>query len=300
MDQTNTVALFVYNRPQHTRRTVDALFANHSFGERAVYIFSDGPKREKDQSGVREVRKYCHSLKQPKLQIVESDKNQGLAQSIISGVSKTLRLHETIIVMEDDLVSSRNFLTFMDRGLGRYANETQVASIHGYTYPAADLPETYFLRGADCWGWATWRRAWEFFEQDSKALLNRIESSGLKYEFDFRGAYPYSKMLAEQAKGLNDSWAIRWHASAFLKNMLTLYPGKSLIENIGLDGSGTHSGFDDRWLSAVSPLAPNSWPSSIEEDRAAFLKIRKFLLSQQPWRRRILAALEEALRPSAK
>jgi hypothetical protein len=96
------------------------------------------------------------------------------------------------------------------------------------------------LRGADCWGWATWRRGWAHFNPDGNYLLRELKQQGLLKKFDFDGAYAFSKMLQDQIDGLNDSWAVRWHASTFLANKLTLYPGRSLVHNIGNDSSGSH------------------------------------------------------------
>ncbi len=170
------------------------------------------------------------------------EKNAGLAKSIIEGVSEVLKTHERVIVIEDDLLLSPHFLRYMNDALRLYADDRQVASIHAYCYPVRDpMPETFFLRGADCWGWATWRRAWSHFRADGAALLRELREQGLTREFDLDGAYPFTRMLADQVAGRNDSWAIRWHASAYLADMLTLYPGRSLVHNIGNDASGTHS-----------------------------------------------------------
>jgi hypothetical protein len=103
------------------------------------------------------------------------------------------------------------------------------------------LPDTFFLRGADCWGWATWKKGWKYFEPDGKKLLNELEQRGLTHEFDFEDSYPFTQMLRDQIKGKNNSWAIRWNASAFLAGKLTLYPSNSYVQNIGNDDSGTHS-----------------------------------------------------------
>ena len=131
----------------------------------------------------------------------------------------------------------------MNQAMEMYKDEKKVASIHGFIYPTKEnLPETFFLRGADCSGWGTWQRAWNFFEKDATKLLGKLSNRKLCDEFDYNGAYPFTNMLKDFIKGENNSWAIRWYASAFLEDMLTLYPGKPLIENIGMDGSGTHCG----------------------------------------------------------
>ena len=130
----------------------------------------------------------------------------------------------------------------MNDALQRFHSNDEVASIHGYLYPIKQaLPEAFFLPGADCWGWATWRRGWSYFNADGQYLLDELNKRNLIKDFDYNGTYPYSTMLQSQIDGRNDSWAIRWYASTYLLGKITLYPGCSLVHNIGNDGSGTHS-----------------------------------------------------------
>jgi hypothetical protein len=236
------LALFVYNRPWHTRQTVEALLASPIATESHLYVFSDAPRNEAASHMVGEIRSYISSLAGFKsITIVERETNLGLAQSIIDGVTRLCAEYGRVIVLEDDLVTSPHFLQYLNDGLDVYKDVEQVVSIHGYVYPLkATLPETFFLRGADCWGWATWKRGWDLFEPDSQILLRELTERKLTHSFDFDGTYPYTKMLKYQMKGKNNSWAIRWYASAFLRNKLTLYPGRSLVLNIGMDKSGTH------------------------------------------------------------
>jgi hypothetical protein len=206
-------------------------------------VFSDGPRNAADVPAVTAVREVVRqSSGFARVVVHEASTNRGLAQSIISGVSDVVSQYGKLIVLEDDLVSSRHFLYFMNEGLSRYEHRPGVVSIHGYCYPTGEpLPETFFLRGADCWGWGTWERAWRLFNPDGRALLAELNHRRLTRDFDLDGWYPYTRMLKKQVAGVNDSWAIRWHASAFLANGLTLYPGQSLVRNIGNDLSGTHS-----------------------------------------------------------
>ena len=238
------IALFVYNRLSHTIRTVEALKANILAAESELFIFADGAKNEEGRAKVAEVREYIKTISGfKKVTVEEKENNVGLANSIISGVTKIVNQCEKVIAIEDDLVTSKYFLQYMNDGLNFYENEEKVISIHSYIYPVKrNLPETFFIKGADCWGWATWKRGWNLFNPDGKFLFEQLKAKNLTKKFDFDGRYPYTKMLEDQIAGKNNSWAIRWYASAFLADKLTLYPGKSLVVNIGFDGSGTHCG----------------------------------------------------------
>lgn len=240
--KTAPIALFTYNRLNHTTQTVEALKKNVLADKSNLIVYSDAAKNDQIENRVLEVRNYLKTITGFKsVKIVERSVNFGLAESIISGVTEIVNQYGTIIVLEDDLVTSPYFLQYMNEALELYENEEKVISIHGYIYPVKEkMPETFFIRGADCWGWATWKRGWEIFEKDGSKLLAELKGRNLEHEFDFRGTYPYSKMLSDQVKGKNSSWAVRWYASAFLAGKLTLYPGKSLVQNIGTDGTGFH------------------------------------------------------------
>jgi len=236
------IVIFTYNRPEHTRQTIEALLKNQYASESDVIIYSDAPKNEDAQKTVEDTRQYIRSIVGFKsIRIIERSSNYGLAKNIVDGVTTILKEYERVIVLEDDLLTSPYFLKYMNEGLNLYENTEEVISIHGYIYPVkGDLPETYFIKGADCLGWGTWRRGWSLFEHDGSLLLSQIETNNKKKEFDFGGTYPYTKMLRKQVEGKVGSWAIRWYASAFLNNKLTLYPGRSLIYHNGSDGSGTN------------------------------------------------------------
>ena len=233
--------LFVYNRPDHTRRTIAALSDNYLASATRLIVFSDGPKSADDVKHVNQIRRSLrevHAFKS--VTVIERDTNMGLSASIIDGISQVIKAEGHAIVVEDDIVTSPYFLEYMNNGLSYYEKDDRVISIHGYSYPtAAHLPSIFFLRGADCWGWATWRRGWEQFEPDAERMLIALKRQGLERVFD-RGGFRFLSMLKNQAAGIIDSWAIRWHAAAFLAGKLTLYPGCSLVHNTGNDDSGTH------------------------------------------------------------
>ena len=237
------ITLFVYERLSHTQLVVEALLKNIGAEFSDLIIFSDAPSIPSKKANVEKVRSYLSTIKGFKsIKIYHRPYNYGLSKSIIDGVSDTLKKYGRIIVIEDDLVTSPYFLTYMNEALNMFEKVKKVASIHGYVYPHNQpISSAFFLRGADCWGWATWSRSCNKINLDGRYLLNKIKEKKLIYEFDFEGSYTFSSMLKKQIIGLNDSWAIRWHASMFLANKLTLYPGRSLVNNIGNDTTGTHS-----------------------------------------------------------
>ena len=240
------IALFTYNRPWHTQQTVEALQKNKLASESELFIYSDDAKNDDARVSVDEVRKYIDNITGfKKITVIKRDKNWGLANSIIDGVTKIVNEYGRIIVLEDDLVTSPYFLKYMNTALDFYKNEKSVISIHGYIYPIENLPNSFFIKGADCWGWATWKNKWDMFEPDGQKLLNELKYRNLEKEADFNNSYGFTRMLKQQIKGKNNSWAVRWYMSAFLRDMLTLYPGKSYVQNIGNDDSGTHCSASD-------------------------------------------------------
>jgi hypothetical protein len=280
------ITLFVYSRPDHTRATIEALRANQLAQSSDLIIYADAARSAEKQAAVQEVRDILQTVDGFRsVTIHHRLHNYGLANSIIQGVTEVLENHDRIIVVEDDMVTSPYFLTYMNEALERFAEEEQVISIHGYVYPVQQaLPEAFFLRGADCWGWATWRRGWALFNPNGQELLEQLKQRRLLKAFDYNGRYGYSKMLEGQIQGLNDSWAVRWHASAFLADKLTLYPGRSLVHNIGNDASGTHCGgsstFDSYLASSPIQLSDLAITPSLQ----GYQSFENFFRESQPTR----------------
>lgn len=240
------IILFVYNRPFHTEKVLASLQRNSLAEKSTLIVYSDGPKpgtgiAEIEQiQAIRNVvnsKKWCGNTK-----LIARESNMGLANSIITGVSETVAMHGKVIVLEDDTIVNEHFLTYMNAALDYYADNDSVASIQGYTYPIKNFPEYFFLKGADCWGWGTWQRAWKYFEPNGQLLLDALKSKGMENDFNYYGSINYTGMLKDQVDEKINSWAIRWQASTYLRGMVSLYPGRSFVKNIGFDGSGVHSG----------------------------------------------------------
>ncbi|MEK6927626.1 MAG: glycosyltransferase family 2 protein [Nanoarchaeota archaeon] len=275
MNKLSPIVLFVYNRPWHTRQTVEALQKNPLAKESELFIFSDGPKDEISINKVLEVRQYLKTISGfMTVTIMERKENIGLARSITEGVTEIVNRFGKIIVLEDDIVTSPFFLEYMNEALEMYQNDEKVISIHGYIFPVKKLlPEIFMLKNPSCWGWATWKRGWKLFESDGKKLITELEQRKLTKKFDFDGSFPYTNMLRRQIAGISNSWAVRWYASAFLKDKLTLYPGKSLVINIGQDGSGTHCGSQNLYKTQLTTEKINVKRLSLEEN----LEVRKII-----------------------
>lgn len=307
------IALFTYNRADHTKQAVESLLKNVEAKDSDLFIFSDGPKNEKAKKGVEENREYIRSLKNendleisqsrdtenahssvslvnyhkvnkflqdnssipsddsqsaslrkepsasddatqsntPSLNregrgesfksvtIIEREKNWGLANSLIAGITEIVNKYGRVIVVEDDLILSPYFLQFMNEALEKYKNDDRVASISAFLNPIdCEAPNTFFLRYFACWGWATWKRGWDILINDDRVLLKRLRWK--KNDFNIGGTGPFYGILYCDKIGLNDSWAVRFYASQFLAGKLQLFPGKTMAIQTGTDGSGTH------------------------------------------------------------
>ena len=266
------ILLFVYNRLHHTHRCVEALSSNSLSAESDLYIYADAAKDASQEEAVEAVRQYIHTIEGFKsITFIERNENWGLARNIIDGVTTQVNRYGRVIVLEDDLVVAPHFLQFMNDALETYKDEPKVGHIQGCDFTQdPSLPDTFLIKWTGSWGWGTWDRAWKHFNPNGKELLKELEDRRLTYAFDFNGKYGYTRMLRRQIEGKNNSWAIRWNASLFLKDILSLNVGRSLVQNEGFDGSGTNCGGGGLYASNLhlKPL-PVHKISPVEENKEA-------------------------------
>lgn len=236
------IALFTYNRADHTQRAVESLLQNAEAKDSVLFIFSDGAKNEKAIKGVEDNRKYIHTVTGFKsVTIVEREKNWGLANSLIAGITDVINKYGRVIVVEDDLILSPYFLKFMNDGLEKYKDDDRVGTINAFVPPIKEkLPDTYFLYFMHPWGWATWKRSWDLLNLNTKYLLRKMRFKVKK--FNLGGNCGSYGNLYCQKVGKVDSWYIRFYASLFLNKKLNLFPKQAMVINGGLDDSGTHCG----------------------------------------------------------
>jgi hypothetical protein len=272
--------LFVYKRPEHTRRTLESFLANPEARETTLYVFCDGPRTAADAQAVEATRGVVRSIAHPDLRLVERPENLGLARSVIAGVSQVCAEHGAAIVLEDDLVLAPTFLSFMNAALERYRDDERVYGVSGYAFTdVSDLgADAVFLPLIASWGWATWDRAWKTFTPAQETYARLRASAALRRRFDV-GGYKFYGMLEKQLRGKVDSWAIRWYATVFLRGGLTLYPARSLVTNIGFDGTGVHCGPDTPAMAKGSATASRieRFPEVVAVEDAALRRVAKTL-----------------------
>lgn len=253
-DKLAPIILFAYNRPLHTRRTLEELAKNHLAQESTLYIYCDGPKTdasEKNKAEIEAVRVIAHSEKWCKeVNIVAQEKNQGLSKSVVNGVTEVVNKHDKAIILEDDLLTAPDFLTFMNQALVAYESNEKIYGVAGHTFHEhARLPYTYLLPIGTSWGWGTWKRAWNDYETNANLLFDKLNNGKRRREFNF-GNFPYFEML-EKTRDLEiDSWAVKYYASFFLKGGQFVFPKYSFVENVGFDGTGFHQ------ESTANPFGP--------------------------------------------
>lgn len=251
--KTAPILLFTYIRLDTLIETVKALKENILAKDSDLYIFSDGPKKEADVQKVNKIRTYLNSIEGFKnVFISESTLNKGLASSIISGVSEVMSFSDSVIVLEDDLITTPNFLTYMNSALHKYEETSKVFSISGYSFDlgaqSKSQEESYFLNRGWSWGWATWKDRWIAIDWNVSDYNTLKNSKNRRRKFAQLGS-DVNTMLKRQMEGSLDSWAIRWFYHQFKIDGITLYPLYSKVYNDGWDAHATHtSGSNKRYL----------------------------------------------------
>ncbi len=282
------VVLFVYNRPLHALKTLENLKANYLSDKSTLYIYADGPKKDASLNELTKIEETRKNIKKDKwckdVFIIESQGNKGLADSIVYGVTAVVNKHGKVIVLEDDLITSPYFLDYMNDALDFYKEEKNVMHISGYMCPVkTKLPPTFFYNTASCWGWATWKRAWVFFEPNAQILKEKIEKAGLVRKFNIEGTYGFMNQLERNVNGKIKTWAVKWYASIFLNDGLSLHPYPSLVNNIGHDGTGEH------YLKSYG----FNWPKLADR-----IEIKKIELKESLVARKAMRNFYKAMRPS--
>ena len=293
------VVIFSYDRPKHLQQTLDALAKNECADQSDLFIFCDGAKDNapvEQLARIKENRKVAHATNGFKsVTIVERSKNIGLKANIVGAVTEIVNKYGRIITLEDDIVTSRGFLRFMNEALEMYKDDEKVMHISGYMWPhRLPLPETFFYQvpypGG---GLATWKRAWQYYDDDAAKLYHKWENRW--DEFNKFGADYLSKQLVANYEGRMNTWFIKWHAALLERGGFTLYPGKSLTNNIGFDETATNSGTTNAFDIAKPAEQIRVKRKAIYESRLAAHEIYAFYQGRWYNKRRREALLKKIL-----
>jgi hypothetical protein len=256
------VILFTYNRLHQSKEVIKSLQLNDLASETDLLIYSDGPKNNNiDIFKVDAVRKFINDVSGFKsIQIIEKEVNIGLFDMVTRGVSEVIKKYHKVIVLEDDIVTSPKFLTYMNEALLRFEPDNEIMSISGYTYPIS-LDHKYqhdliLSHRTSSWGWATWKDRWESVDFD----VDSVKKYYKNYIKTFSRAGPdLPSMIKARFREKNKSWAIFFALSHHIQNKYAIMPSKSFCQNIGHDGSGEHCHESTKWLVKMSNKDIKKW-----------------------------------------
>jgi hypothetical protein len=293
------VVLFAYNRAFHTQKTLQALANNIGAAETELYVFIDAARNETDVISNNEVKNLFQQVSGFKqVYVTAREENFGLAKNIISGVSHVINKHGRAIVLEDDIVTSRYFLQYMNDALDTYDDNHKVGAVSGCNYPVElnDLVnDTYFLRIPLCWGWATWSSRWKYFEKETEKL-QFINKKTIR-QINFNETHNYFKQATDNRNGKINTWFIFWYISHVQRGLLTLFPKISMVENIGHDGSGEHcSGENDYAVAASDQPISVQKQDVVETTYAVKAHIAYFKSLRKPFFNRVVRLIKRIIK----
>lgn len=294
------IVLFVFNRLLHTKQTINALLKNDLAAESELYIFSDGAKNDQTIVQVIDVRNYIKSIIGFKsITICLRDSNWGLARNIIDGVTQIITKHGKVIVLEDDLVISSQFLRFMNTALDYYSNQLKVWHISGWSYSIdqTSLEDAFLWRVMNCsGGWATWQNRWKYFKKEPRELLKTFSHKEIR-KFNLDNRYCFWNQIVQNVNGTLNTWAIFWYATIFKNNGLCLNPTITFVNNIGFDGTGENSDVNNYYTSkALNEKQEYKFPTNLVESEIAVERVKVFYHSlKKPLLRRVLNRLMRGL-----
>lgn len=278
IDTLAPIVLFTYNRLEHTKKTVEALQKNIYSKDSQLIIYADGAKNPDAIESVSKVRKYLYSIDGFKsIEIIERKENWGLAKNIIDGVTAVVEKYGKIIVLEDDIITSKYFLKYMNDALEIYKLKDEVIQISGYLYPMQkdNLPDVFFMDRPDCWGWATWKNQWALFERDPDKLIKEFTKDDI-YRFNCDGVVDFWSQVVDNYNGKLYTWAIFFQVASFKANKKTLYPKVSMTYNIGNDGSGENCGITKFFDTKIATQPITKYPLIIKTNILAEKFIRSY------------------------
>jgi hypothetical protein len=280
MDTFAPVVLFTYRRLEVTKKVIESLLENKECSQSELIIYSDGPRSEKDIVTVDETRKYLKTIKGFKsIEYIFRENNLGLSRSFISGITETFQKYEKAIFLEDDNLLSPFFLDYINMALEKYKSNPKVICITGYSWPLLiRQSKPYFVRGAETWSMATWKRGWAHFNHNAHDLMNQLQTCDLKKLFS-REKFAFYGMLQQLVNGEIDSWGVRWWTSAFVNDMYCLYPNNPFCVSIGFGADSVHNVEDSPFFRlpkelVQKPFDENKFPKIVTQTKKVSFLLR--------------------------
>lgn len=239
------LALFVYNRPKELSITLKYLKRNVLINNTDVLIFSDGPKETKeDILNVEKVRKLINTCKIKIKKKIFLKKNKGSKKNIIDGLNFVFKSYNKVIVLEDDIITSKYFLSFMNNSLEFIKNKKKIWHIGAWNYPIKiskqDKNKVILNNQMHCWGWATYKKNWKKINLNSNNLIKRFNRKSIR-DFTLDHKLNTWSQLIRNHKGKLKSWAIFWYASIYLNRASCLTPLISYTKNVGFGNKATNT-----------------------------------------------------------
>ena len=279
------ILFFAFNRPNHTKLSLNSLITNKECLNSAFFAFVDGPRNSKDKKKIDDVIKiiksYKENFKSFKLNI--SKKNNGCAGQVLSNIPFIFQTYDSLIYLEDDIIVSQHFLSFMHQNLLKYREIHQIKSISGFSLPAfTNKKHPFFLHTFFTWGFGIWKRSWNEFEYNKENLIVELKQKNLLSKFTYNFSNYNLDSYKKYLKGVKGAWDVRLLASMLLNNGLTLTPHRSLTKNIGTDSSGTNFSFSTKKYNVVLHQDPiTSFPEKIKESEDAYNDLVAFYKSHK-------------------
>jgi acetyltransferase-like isoleucine patch superfamily enzyme len=270
------ILLVAYNRPTKLKILLDSLCICEEAPLTKVYISIDGNKigRLTDHIMKKEIYEIINKYKRSFQEIVinEEVNNLGLADHIVKSINWVFETNDRAIILEDDIkIISKSFLSYMNTTLDKFDN-TDVFQVSAYSYPVDNNQteklqfDVFKIKSLSCWGWGTWKDKWKYYNHNIEnhyAYWSKNKSR--KRQFDILGSAHFFGQLERNYKGTMYSWAVRWYASWMVKNGYSLFPKFSLVQNVGMDGSGTFTSNTLKYQVATRDFRVNSYEVSMDE-----------------------------------
>lgn len=254
------VVFFVFKRYESTEQFLEII---KSSGVKKIYVFADGPRTAVEKLETDRVRniikEFAKNNSDIQFILEFAAKNLGLKKNIIAGLSQVFAQEPSAIILEDDCLPALDFFRFTSEMLSKYKDDRRVMSING-TSVGGSFPYSYdFTKYAQCWGWATWARAWKLYDPtltgfDTQSWSQLVQALNLSWLLRLY----FGAMLGLIKKGWVSTWDFQWSYAHFVNHGLAISPFGNLVTNIGFGSAATNTKIKTRV--ANMPSGDLVWP----------------------------------------